>query len=243
MNVLTVSLLTQVKKAAEQRQTSCTDLMRAYQFCLQYLTKRAEEISGVIGLCNEVEVLWFSYLESWRKSGKQISCYFVKDKDAPNPKKRANKSEDSSDSDSDSDTEIDPLSEEDGVLAPTRPLMLGFIYFAARTLRSWIVPSNIVIWIQQGHLPYSNLMEIMPENIKSPILGYCNYVFIAERHKKGFPTPVNILYHTVEIGRLLGRRLSPLNTVLVAHAFIHNLGFPHKVWRNYVLLRSVIDGQ
>lgn len=218
---------------------TCLELLRAYQFCLQYLAQRVQYFSGVAGLCAEVEFLWFEYLKSWQKSGKNISRYFMKSKENSSPRKKARKNDESStDSESDDKDIIESVDEE---LPPTRPLMLGFIYFAARNLRSWIVPSTIVLWIQQGLLPYTNLMEIMPDDIKLPISGQDSYIFNAERHLKGYPSTSNILFHAVSLGQFLNQRLSPLNSVLVAHAFITNLGLPFQVWKKYVVIRYVTD--
>lgn len=44
-------------------------------------------------------------------------------------------------------------------LAPSKPLLLGFLYLACRKLRSWVIPADLVRWCQTGALPLSNLWE------------------------------------------------------------------------------------
>ena len=44
-------------------------------------------------------------------------------------------------------------------LAPSKPLLLGFLYLACRQLRSWVLPADLVRWCQTGALPLSNLWE------------------------------------------------------------------------------------
>lgn len=42
-------------------------------------------------------------------------------------------------------------------LAPSKPLLLGFLYLACRQLRSWVIPADIVRWCATGVLPVVNL--------------------------------------------------------------------------------------
>ena len=44
-------------------------------------------------------------------------------------------------------------------LAPSKPLLLGFLYLACRHLRSWVIPADLVRWCADGVLPLNNLWE------------------------------------------------------------------------------------
>lgn len=50
---------------------------------------------------------------------------------------------------------LDPVD----VVAPTKPLLLGFLYLAIRTMRSWVIPADLSRWCIDGILPIANLFD------------------------------------------------------------------------------------
>ena len=116
---------------------------------------------------------------------------------------------------------------------PSRNLLLGLISLAARNLKSWLQPHDILFWIQNGMTSYNCFLQRMPPKIK--VSKYCRYVFNQPGDgKRLFPSPSNVLYHMCAIADTLGRPMPSLNVVAVARACITKLGFPAEVWQKYV---------
>merc|ERR1711871_800880 len=83
---------------------------------------------------------------------------------------------------------------------PSKNLILGFISLAARNLRSWLQPHDILRWVQNGLTSYNCFLQRMPSDIK--VSKYCRYVF-NHSCRRIFPSPSNIMYHMCALAHTL----------------------------------------
>lgn len=142
------------------------ELLQTFQCAVRLLSKEMEELSGVTGLSAETRVLWFEYLFAWSRGGYDITKYFCSKRIGSKVKKREGDEgirtkrggcEDSTDREEFlKDDEEKEEERYQGIKnyrrpspctpppPPTRNLILGLLALAARNLRSWLLPCDMV---------------------------------------------------------------------------------------------------
>ena len=198
------------------------DFMITYQYALKMLAIKVEEHGKVQNIVLEVKKLWFDYINMLSKDSTYlVNKYFNQ---SILKAKRPN---------------THPFSE-DGTPMLTKPLLLGFIALACRNLRSWILPCHLVQWSVDGLVPYLTLWEALPDEIKQTNRLNRKHRSVFQLEMMNYsPTPINILFHMQSLAEFLNKPIVPLNTPLIAHAFIKQLQLPIEVWKMYCQLSQL----
>ena len=187
------------------------EFLSAYQYSLKVLTEKLAmiaDLSNIHELQSEVKNLWLSYLHAFRKNNINMASLLLH-----------------------TNTNNDIIFK---YIPPSGILLLGFLYFACRTLRLWITPADIMKWCSQGDLPYYQLLMILPNDKMKMLANTSKFMFQLE-----VLSPTLIFYHTVKISELIGKAIPQLNTPLIAKTYILGLGLPSEVWDIYVKLSGI----
>jgi hypothetical protein len=138
---------------------------------------------------------------------------------------------------SDSESNLKQSQSSSPIPLPTKHLFLTIIYFASRILRSWVSPSDIYKWCIQGLIPYRRILDNLPLPISNKLSKQDRFMINTDRYKLNSKYPMQILYNTHILADALGLKLPNLNSVLIARAFIRDLGLPAVVWDKFVCIR------
>ena len=128
------------------------------------------------------------------------------------------------------------------LVPPSRQLLLGFLYLACRSLRSYVIPGDFVRWASEGALPICNLWgsSCIPDSLKDKIrsASTAGSRFIAEQYTTvtSLPTASNVYYQACVLAKMLEMPMPPLNAPLVARHMIQALQLPPEVWVVYTNL-------
>ena len=161
----------------------------------------------------------------WQKKGEILEVYIKR-----NHKKQTNASDDS-------ESNLKQSQSSSPIPLPTKHLFLTIVYFASRILRSWVLPSDIYRWCIQGLIPYKHLLDELPLHISSKLSKQDCSMINNDRYKLNSKYPMQMLYNTHILADTLRLKLPNLNSVLIAKAFIRDLGLPAVVWDKFVCIR------
>ena len=188
----------------------------AYQWCLRHLAESTSRIAGIPSLVERVQPLWIRYLQRWRASGVKMQPaftaytsgyeeYFGRGTALPQP------------------------------ILPTKHLLLGFVYLAARQLGASLIPADLVRWSFEGRLPFANYLEVLPADLKEPLGENVGRIFLRGENL----TTTNIFFHTYMLAESLEVSLPCLNAPLVARSILSALGMPLGCWTAFCAMTQL----
>ena len=106
----------------------------------------------------------------WSESGHKIADSFVKSATTTTSSSSSSTATSfSSSSSTNKGHHQDTTEDESKPVAPTKPLLLGFVYLGLRLQKSWIVPADIVRWCQVGGTPFPSFP--LPHTLSLPLIG------------------------------------------------------------------------
>ena len=121
----------------------------------------------------------------------------------------------------------------------SKTLLISFVYLALRLKRTWILPSDLVRWIDNGLIPFTNLYGILPDSVKKGYITETASFFYSKSYTSTL-SHLQLSYQSLSLAKSLCIYVPPLNAPLVAKAFIDQLGLPEKVWHYYGKIAQIM---
>ena len=208
------------RKASKQKGATLFEFLLCYQKCLIDITKSIPH--QTYSFVKYVQYLWSEYLILWMNSS-----YPILDCVSRHPNCNYDFLSESSNRKRESAANKHPL-------APSLPLLLGFIYLACRQQRLPILVQDIVRLIYDGVIPYNNLWH----NAKSLSAKWRRKVFSKRAFK--LPSASNIIFHFNCLSNSLNITVAPLNGPLMIRSMIIDMALPPSVWHSYCKLFQIL---
>ena len=132
------------------------------------------------------------------------------------------------------------------LLTPSRPLLLGLLNLSFRILRSWVTPHDLIRWSYDGIIPYDKAFEYLPKHIQQQISSKSKlhtYILkqVTGKYCATEVSPLNVLFHTLELGNMLQVQVPPLNSALISRSMMTSLGLPTSVVHSHAKLLRYLD--
>lgn len=230
-----------IKKSIQEELPDLKDFLSIYQSCIQILIYSSLKIIKLSYKDNEklingqdfdsfsqlytntMKDLWQKYLKKWLQCKSECNISYAFSNISVN-----------------GNTCLCKMDERNHPFFPTKPLLLGFLALNIRILRLDILPTDICKWIERGLIPYSNIWEALPDDVRNKVPK--KYKFILNRNHKdynNFPSPMNIFFHMENLSIDLDIPLPPLNAPSIAYGIIKSLQLPSHVWVTYVKISQL----
>jgi len=220
----------------QKRGPTVEDFLRIYQYALKLFATRVSELACATGgassssssnhtsattdpLVLQCKTWWFAYVEKLHLDGVRTKAALL-------------------------GTPITADASEHTIPRPSKFILLGIIYLACRSLRSWVLPSTLARWAQDGSFPYMTLWEAVPAAVRGRVdIRYMSLLNAEHGGPTYAPTAHTVLFHANFVCEYLGAPFPAINAPLVARTMVAQLGLPYEVWTHFVRLTRVLMGE
>ena len=211
------------------------DVLVAFQRILKQFAMAVQLYSGVGDICTVVKKIWFSYLSKWNQFGGIM---------IPSSQSSSVCEEEGVTATAEHYKRLSGVGSSVVLLLPSRLLLLGVISIACRILRSWVSHLDVTQWCREGIIPYSNAFELLDADLRLRIKRNRSFyrVFIRDYAAVHTISSSNILFHTLEVAKMLNINIPPLNAPFIARAFMLSLGLPQSVPTSYTAMMQFLNG-